>query len=64
MEIYKPELIDTIMRLRDDYRWNWGLIRNLVKRQFAANISAPELLRLYKSEKSKRHEKNRGRYSL
>lgn len=54
MEIYKPELIDTIIRLRDDYRWNWGLIRSLVKRQFAANISAPELLRLYRSEKSKR----------
>lgn len=61
MEMHKPELIDTIIRLRDDYRWNWGLICGLVKRQFAVNMSTSELLELYKAEKSKGA---RGRYSL
>ena len=52
MDEKKEELIKMLVRLSDEYKWNWGLVRRQINRQFNLNYDAVTLRRLYNQEKA------------
>ena len=57
MEECNSELSETLIRLRDEHKWNWGLIRGFVNRQFHTDYDQPTLKELYRQAKSKQEQK-------
>lgn len=53
MNEYISELGETLVRLRDEHKWNWGLIRGFVNRQFHVSLDQPTLKELYRQAKCK-----------
>lgn len=51
LDAYDPDLIKTLIRLRDDYKWNWGLIRQQIRLRFDLNCDAVALRRMYRQAK-------------
>lgn len=60
MELYDSELIKTIVRCREEYKWNWGLTRRQVNRQFNLNLDAPTLRDFYKQLKARKDNLQKG----
>lgn len=52
MDEKNGELIKMLVRLRADYKWDWGLVRRQINRQFNLNYDAVTLRRLYNQEKA------------
>lgn len=50
---YNSELGEMLIRLRDEHKWNWGLIRGFVNRQFHVSLDQPTLKELYRQVKCK-----------
>lgn len=46
------ELQQTLIRLIDERKWNWGLVRNFINRQFHTSLDQPALKALYRKSKS------------
>ncbi len=53
MNEYNSELGEMLIRLRDEHKWNWGLIRGFVNRQFHVSLDQPTLKELYRQAKCK-----------
>ena len=47
-------LITTLSRYIDEYKWGWGIARRQLRMRFNADITVPELQQLYKQSKIKR----------
>ena len=56
MVLCDSELIKTIVRCREEYKWNWGLTRRQVNRQFDLSIDAATLRNLYKQIQSHKRD--------
>ncbi len=56
MEESSSALSETLIRLRDGHKWNWGLIRGFVNRQFHTDYDQPALKDLYRQAKAKQEE--------
>nr|DAL57091.1 MAG TPA_asm: hypothetical protein [Caudoviricetes sp.] len=46
------KLQQTLLRLIDERKWNWGLVRNFINRQFHTSLDQPALKALYRQAKS------------
>ena len=47
-------LITTLSRYIDEYKWGWGIARRQLRMRFNVDIPVPELQQLYKQSKIKR----------
>ena len=48
-----PNLITTLLRYVDEYKWGWGIARRQLRMRFNVDITVPELQRIYKQAKVK-----------
>ena len=46
-------LITTLSRYIDEYKWGWGIARRQLRMRFNVDITVPELQRIYKKAKEK-----------
>ena len=46
-------LITTLSRYIDEYKWGWGIARRQLRMRFNVDITVPELQRIYKQAKVK-----------
>ena len=52
MDDFDIKLQQTLLRLIDERKWNWGLVRNFINRQFHTSLDQPALKALYRKAKS------------
>ena len=50
-------LITTLLRYVDEYKWGWGIARRQLRMRFNVDITVPELQRIYKQAKVKEDPK-------
>lgn len=55
--MYDAELIKTLLRYIDEYKWGWGIARRQLRMRFNVDIPVPELQRIYKQAKERPHLK-------
>ena len=46
-------LITTLLRYVDEYKWGWGIARRQLRMRINVDITVPELQRIYKHAKVK-----------
>lgn len=51
MDNFDIELQQALIRLIDERKWNWGLVRNFINRRFHKNLDRPALKKLYHQAK-------------
>ncbi len=51
---FDTDLITTLLRYIDEYKWGWGVARRQLRMRFSVDITVPELQQLYKQSKIKR----------
>lgn len=51
--MYDAELIKTLLRYIDEYKWGRGVVRRQLRMRFNVDIPVPELQRIYKQAKGK-----------
>lgn len=51
MDAYDPDMIKMLVRLRDEHKWNWGLVRRQINRQFNLDYDAVTLRQIYNQAK-------------
>lgn len=51
MNEFDSELKQTLIRLIDEHRWNWGLVRGFVNRKFRSNYDVHTLKDIYRQAK-------------
>jgi hypothetical protein len=52
--MYDADLITTLLRYIDEYKWGWGIARRQLRMRFNVDIPVPELQQIYKQSKIKR----------
>lgn len=50
---FDADLIITLLRYIDEYKWGWGVARRQLRMRFNVDITVPELRRIYKQAKEK-----------
>lgn len=50
---YNTDIINTLLRYIDEYKWGWGVVRRQLRMRFNVDITVPELQRIYKQAKGK-----------
>lgn len=50
---FDADLITTLLRYIDEYKWGWGIARRQLRMRFNVDITVPELQRIYKQAKEK-----------
>lgn len=50
---YNTDIINTLLRYIDEYKWGWGIARRQLRMRFNVDIPVPELQRIYKQAKEK-----------
>ncbi len=51
--MYDSDIIITLLRYIDEYKWGWGIARRQLRMRFNVDIPVPELQQLYKQAKEK-----------
>lgn len=51
---FDADLIITLLRYIDEYKWGWGIARRQLRMRFNVDIPVPELQQIYKQSKIKR----------
>lgn len=51
MDNFDIELQQALIRLIDERKWNWGLVRNFINRRFHKNLDRLALKKLYHQAK-------------
>lgn len=44
---YNTDIINTLLRYIDEYKWGWGIARRQLRMRFNVDIPVPELQRIY-----------------
>lgn len=47
------DIINTLLRYIDEYKWGWGVARRQLRMRFNVDITVPELQQIYKQAKEK-----------
>lgn len=50
---YNTDIINTLLRYIDEYKWGWGVVRRQLRMRFNVDIPVPELQRIYKQAKER-----------
>ena len=51
---FDADLIITLLRYIDEYKWGWSIARRQLRMRFNVDITVPELQQIYKQSKIKR----------